>query len=84
MNLLFNSDIGNLHLKINEGRRTRVSFVVFVVWGALIVDGWVVVTWSRKTCIEIAEIASFVFLVLFQDERRSVSPRFHLFFRDVD
>ena len=65
MNLLFNSDIVNFHLKINGGRRTRFSFVVFVVWGALIVDGWVGVTWSRKTCTEIAEIASFVFLVLF-------------------
>ena len=44
MNLLFNSDIVNLHLKISGGRRARVSFVVFVVSGALIVDGWVVVT----------------------------------------
>ena len=84
MNLLFNSDIVNLHLKINGVRRTRVSFVVCVVWGALIVDGWVVVTWSRKTCIEIAEIASFVFLVLFHDQRRRVSPRFQLFFGDVN
>ena len=84
MNLLFNSDIVNLHLKISGGRRARVSFVVFVVSGALIVDGWVVVTQSRKNCIEIAEIASFVFLVLFQDERRIVSPRFHLLFDDVN
>ena len=39
MNLLFNSDIVNFHLKINGGRRTRFSFVVFIVSGALIYDG---------------------------------------------
>ena len=31
-----------------------------------------------------AEIASFVFLVLFKDEGCRVSPRFHLFVSDVN
>ena len=34
---------------------------------------------SRKSYLGPAEIASVVFLVLFKDEGRRVSPRFHLF-----
>ena len=40
--------------------------------------------WSRKSCLGLAEITSFVFLVLFKDRGRRVSPRFHLFVSDVN
>ena len=40
--------------------------------------------WSRKLFIEPAEIAPFVFLVLFKDEGRRVSPRFHVLVSDVN
>ena len=43
-----------------------------------------VVTWSRNSSLGPAEIASFVHLVLFKDEGRRVSPRFHLFVSDVN
>ena len=43
-----------------------------------------VVAWGRDYCLGPAEIASFVFLVLFKDGRPSVSPRFHLFVSDVN
>ena len=50
------------------GRRDRKSnFVIFVVWNALIVGGWVLVVWSRKSYLGPAEIIFFVFLVLFKD-----------------
>ena len=32
----------------------------------------------------LSEIASLVFLLLFKDGERRVSPRFHLFFSDVN
>ena len=63
MDLLFNSDIVNLLLKTNMGRDRRPNFVIFVVWSALIVGRWVVVAWSRKSCLGPVEISSFVFLV---------------------
>ena len=63
MDLLFNSDIGNLLIKANGGRDRRPNFVIFVIWTALIVGGWVVVAWSRKSCLGLAEISSFVFLI---------------------
>ena len=40
--------------------------------------------WCRKSSLGLAEISSFVFLVLFKDGGRRVSPRFHLFVSDVD
>ena len=40
-------------------------------------------TGSRKSCLGPAEIASFVFLVLFKDGGRRMSLRFHLFVSDV-
>ena len=67
MYLLFNSDIMNLLLKTNGERNRRPNFVIFVVWSTLIVGGWVLVAWSLKSCLGPAEIASFVFLVLFKD-----------------
>ena len=39
-------------------RDRRPNVVVFVVWSALIVDGWVVVAWGRKPCVGPAEISS--------------------------
>ena len=67
MDLLFNFDIVNLLLKTNGGRGRRPNFVIFVVWSALIVGGWVVVARSRKSCLRPPEITSFVFLVEFKD-----------------
>ena len=63
MDLFFNPDIENLLLKINLGRGRRPNFVIFVVWSALIVGGWVMVPCSKKYCLGSAEILSFVFLV---------------------
>ena len=42
-----------------------------------------VLVWSRKSCLGLAEIASVV-LVLFKDGGHRVSPRFHLFVSDVN
>ena len=85
---LFNSDIVNLLLNINRGRKKRPNFVIFVVWytlfvGRLVLVG-VLVAWSRKSCLGPAEIVSFVSLVLFKNAGRKVSPRFHLFVSDVN
>ena len=65
-------------------RGRRPNFVNFVVWSSLIVGVWVVVACSKKSCLGPAEIASFVFLVLFKDGKRRVSPRFPLFVSDVN
>ena len=43
-----------------------------------------VLMWSRKSCLGLAKFAYFVFLVLFKDGGRRVSPRFHLFVSDVN
>ena len=43
-----------------------------------------VLMWSRKSCLGSIEIAFFAFLVLFKDGGCRISPRFHLFFSDVD
>ena len=80
----FNSDIANVLLKANRGRGGRCNFVIFVVWSALVVGGWVMVGWSRKSSLAPAEITSFVFLVLFKDGEQRVNPRFHLFISDVN
>ena len=42
------------------------------------------VIWSINSSLGPAEITSFVRLVLFKDEGRRVSPRFHLFVFDVN
>ena len=39
---------------------------------------------SRKSCLGLAEIASFVSLVLFKNAGRKVSPIFHLIVSDVN
>ena len=84
MNLLFNSDIVKLQLKVNVRRHRRPNFVIFIVWSTLIVGEWVQVDWSRKSCIEPAEIPSFVFQVLFNDGERRVIPRFYFLISDVN
>ena len=43
-----------------------------------------VVTWSKKSCLGVAKLVSFVFLVLSKDGGRRVSSIFHLFFSDVN
>ena len=48
MKYLFNSDMVNLLLKINERRDRRPNCVIFVVWSAVTVSDWVVVAWRRK------------------------------------
>ena len=83
MYLVFSSNIVNLLLQANGGRIRRLNFVIFVVWGTLIAGEWVLMTGSRKSCLGPAEIASFVFLVLFKDGGRRMSLRFHLFVSDV-
>ena len=45
------------------GRGGDPNFFIFLVWSALIVCGWIVVAWSRNSCLGPAKIASFVFLV---------------------
>ena len=67
-----------------EGRERRPNFVIFVVGSALIVGGWVMVAWSKKSSLGPTEIASSVFLVLFKGGGRSVSLRFHLFDSDFN
>ena len=85
---LFNSVIVNLLLNINRGRNKRSNFVIFVVWCTLIVSGLVLVgvlvVWSRKSCLGLAEIASFVYLVLFKNAGREVTPIFHLIVYDIN
>ena len=60
--LFFNSDIKNF-LKNQWGRDREPDFVIFLVQSPLIVGGWRVVAQSRDSCLGLAEIASFVFLV---------------------
>ena len=45
---------------------------------------WAVVAWSRKSCLGSAEIACFVFLVLFEDWGRRAGLKLHLFVSDVN
>ena len=42
------------------------------------------VIWSKKSYLGPDEIISFVFLVLFKDVGRKVTPRFHLFLSDIN
>ena len=37
------------------------NFVIFLVWSAIIICAWMVVTRSRKSCLGPAEIATFLF-----------------------
>ena len=80
--LFFNSDIKK---KKQWGRGREPNFVIFLVWNALIVGRWMVVAWSRDSCLGPTEITTLVFLVLFKDGGPSVShPRLHLFVSDIN
>ena len=45
---------------------------------------WVVLAWSRKSCLGPAEIVSCVFLVLFKDGGRKISLKFPLYVFNVN
>ena len=82
--LFFSSDIKKFLLKTNGGE-TEPNFVIFFSLECF--NCWwveMVVGRSRDYCLGPAEIASFAFLVLFEDRRPSVNPRFHLFVSDVN
>ena len=81
--MLFNINIVKLLLKKRWGKKQKASFLIFVVWSALIADGWVVAC-DRKPYLGPAEISCFVYLVQLKDEGCRVSLRLHLFVFDVD
>ena len=49
-------------LKNNGVRNRRSNFVVFVVWSALNVDGWMVVRLGRESCLGPPGISSMCFV----------------------
>ena len=55
-----------------------------MVRSVIFVGGWVVIAWSEKSCLELVEISSNVFLVQFKDGGRRMSPIFHLFVADAN
>ena len=65
------------------GEKQEALFCYFCNLKYFIVGGRVVVAWSRSY-LGLAEIASFVSLILFKDGGRRVSPRFHLFVPSVN
>ena len=82
---LFNSDFVNYLLRTNGGGRQKASFVIFIVWSASIIGGWVVAAWSTNSYLGPSEIASFVILDLLKDGGWRVSPpMFHFFVSDVN
>ena len=65
IHFLVNSDIVNYLLKTNGGQTKDLLFFFFffsffVVWSALIVDGSMVVMWSRKSYLGPGEIVSLL------------------------
>ena len=71
--VLFNVDIVNLLLKKTMRGDTEHIIFIFVVWSALVVSGWVVAAWSRKSYLGPAKISSVVYLVKFKDRGGRVS-----------
>ena len=66
---MFNFDIVNSLLKIyGGGGDRRPNFINFVIWSAIFVGWWVVVLWSRKSYLRMAEFAFFVFYSRMGDE----------------
>ena len=45
-------------------------FVTFIVWSAVVVSGWVVAAWGRKSYLEMVEMSSITYLVHFKDGGR--------------
>ena len=74
MNFLLSSDIVKLLLITYPGRNRRPNFDIFVVLRAFIVGGLVLLVWSRQSFLGPIKIA-YVFLVLFKEGERRVSPR---------
>ena len=62
--------VKNLYMRETEG-----LILLFCRRNNLIVGGWVVFPWSRKSYLWPAEIAFSVLLVLFKDGGRNVSPK---------
>ena len=60
--LLENNEVEGVGGRGGSGERQNVLFF-FVIWKALIIGGWVVVVWGRKSYLGSAEISSFVYLV---------------------
>ena len=56
----------------SNGNR-RVNFLLFVVGSALVVDRWLMVACTEKSCFVLAEISSLMFLVLFKDQAQGES-----------
>ena len=75
MNFLLSSDIVKLLPKTYAGRNRRPNFDIFVLSSALTVGGLVLLVWSRQSFLGPVKIASYVFLVLFKEGGRRVSPR---------
>ena len=57
--LLFNSDIVNFVWKTDEGKAESIVLLIFFFGGALIIGGWGVVGWGRKSYLGPAEITYF-------------------------
>ena len=83
MYLLFNSDIVKFLLKTNVGRHRMTNFVIFVVWNAAFVGGWVVVSWS-KGFIQSRQKSRSCVPGFIKVGGRRVSPRFHRFISDIN
>ena len=79
---LFNPDIEYFVLKTDREKGRRPYFIIFAFWSALIVTGWWLMRWSRKSYLRPNEI--FLFLVLFKDGGRKVGPRFYFFISGVN
>ena len=68
--MLYNVDLVNLLFKktMGGGRgKHRMPYFIFVVWIALVVSGWVVAAWSRKSYLGLTETASVAYLVRLKD-----------------
>ena len=51
------------------GRDRTPHFVIFIGWSDVVVSGWLVVAWGKKSYLGLAEISSIACLVYFKDER---------------
>ena len=71
--VLFNVEIVNLLLKKTMRGDTEHIIFIFVVWSALVVSGWVVAAWSRKSYLGLTETASVAYLVKLKDRGCRVS-----------
>ena len=64
--LLFKFDVVNFVWKTDEGEAGSIILLIFLSFeGALIVDGWRLVGWDRKSHLGPAQVASFCFCSFF-------------------